>query len=412
MTSPHEPLDVPYFLGVLAVMLAAAKLMGAAAKRIGQPSVLGELLAGVVVGTSVLGLVDPHTPVIEMLAELGVVLLLFAIGLETDLGKLLKVGGASAAVAIVGVALPFAAGFAICRGLGLPNLVAIVAGASMTATSVGITARVLSDLGRLQEPESQVILGAAVIDDVVGLVILSVVVGLTKGQAVTVGGVAMTAAIAFGFLLVTLVVGALLVKPLFALVSKIDLPGTPTILGVILAFALAWLAHKSGSAVIIGAFAAGLLLARTPYVHEIEHGVSSLGHFFVPLFFASVGAAVDVKVFNPMDPANHASLKVGGLLIVAAVLTKFAAGYAPFWFRGRKNVIGVGMIPRGEVGLIFAGMGLSAGVFDAGMFGAVTLMVLVTTFVAPPLLKWLSPRDGLKVPAIEPDGIADLVDMP
>ena len=199
------------------------------------------------------------------------------------------------------------------------------------------------------------------IDDVVGLVILSVVVGLTQGKPVTPAGVATTTAIAFGFLLATLMLGTFLVKPLFRLGSKIDLPGTPTILGVMLAFGLGWLAHSAGSAVIIGAFAAGLLLARTPQVHEIEHGVSSLGHFFVPLFFVSVGAAVDVKVFNPMDPANHKSLLVGGLLIVAAVLTKFAAGYAPFWFKGRKNIIGVGMIPRGEVGLIFAGMGQRRG---------------------------------------------------
>jgi len=394
------------------VMLGAAKLMGAAAKRIGQPSVLGELLAGVIVGSSVLGLVDPHSEVVHLLSEIGVVILLFAIGLETNLGTLMRVGGASAAVAVVGVALPFAAGYGICYLMGLPSLVAIVVGASMTATSVGITARVLSDLGQLHKPESQVILGAAVIDDVVGLIILSVVVGLTQGKEITVWGVAATTGIAFGFLIATLVLGTFLIKPLFRLGSKIDLPGTPTILGVMLALGLGWLAHTAGSAVIIGAFAAGLLLARTPYMHEIEHGVSSLGHFFVPLFFVSVGAAVDVKVFNPTNPANHASLLLGGLLIVAAVLTKFAAGYAPFWFKGRKNVIGVGMVPRGEVGLIFAGMGQSAGVFDAGMFGSVTLMVMVTTFLAPPLLKWLSPPGKVTAPEIKPGGITDLVDMP
>ena len=354
------------------------------AKAVGQPTVLGELVAGVLLGSSVLGLVDPGVEAIHLLAELGVIVLLFAIGLETDLRKLLKVGGASAAVAAVGVALPFALGFAACRLLGLPSLVAIVAGASMTATSVGITARVLSDLGRLQEPESQIILGAAVIDDVIGLVILTVVAGMTRGEEATALGVARITAVAFGFLLGTLVVGSLVVPHLVGLVSRIDLPGTTTILAVILAFGLAWLAEEAGSAVIIGAFAAGLLLAKTPQAPEIEHGVTELGNFFVPIFFVSVGAAVDVRVFNPLDPSNHSTLLVGGLLLVAAVVGKFAAGYAAPWFKGKKSVIGVGMIPRGEVGLIFAQMGLPSGVFDAKLFSAVTLMVMVTTFLARP----------------------------
>ena len=232
----------------------------------------------------------------------------------------------------------------------------------MTATSVGITARVLSDLGRLQEPESQIILGAAVIDDVIGLVILTVVAGLTRGeQATALGGrpdhrrrLRVPARRRWSW-------GASSSPAWSRLASRIDLPGTTTILAVILAFGLAWLAEKSGSAVIIGAFAAGLLLAKTPQAREIEHGVTELGNFFVPIFFVSVGAAVDVRVFNPLDPSNHSTLLVGGLLLVAAVVGKFAAGYAAPWFKGKKSVIGVGMIPRGEVGLIFAQMGLPAG---------------------------------------------------
>ena len=313
-------------------------------------------MAGVILGN--LALVNPKNEVLHLLAELGVVILLFEIGLETDLRKLVKVGGAATAVAVVGVALPFALGYAVCRMLGLGNLVAVVAGASLTATSVGITARVLSDLNRLQEPESQIILGAAVIDDVIGLVILAVVSGLTEGHEVTLLGVAKITAIAFGFLVGTLLVGRLVVPPLVRLVSRIDLPGTPTMLAVMVAFGLAWLASVSGSALIIGAFAAGLLLRDTPQAHEMERGVANLGHFFVPLFFVAVGAAVDLSVLNPLDPANRTTLLIGGLLIVAAVVGKFLAGHAPFWFRGNKNVIGVGMIPRGEVGLIFAQMGL------------------------------------------------------
>lgn len=404
-----EHLEVPQFLALLVVILGAAKLFGWLAQRIGQPAVLGELLAGVVVGTSVLGLVDPKQETFHLLAELGVIILLFEIGLETDLRKLLKVGGASAAVALVGVVLPFAAGYGLCLWLGLGNLVALTAGAALTATSVGITARVLSDLGRLQDPESQVVLGAAVIDDVVGLVMLTVVIGITKGQEPTALGIAWVTAVAFGFLLATLLVGRWVVPPLLRLVGKVDLPGTLPLLGLLLAFGLAWLAHTAGSALIIGAFAAGLLLAPTEKAHDIEKGVKQLGHFFVPIFFVTVGAAVDVRVLNPFDAVNHQTLLVGGLLIAAAVATKFAAGYAPFWFRGNKAVIGVGMVPRGEVGLIFAQTGLASGVFSPGLFSAVTFMVMVTTFLSPPLLKWLLPPRPPDQPTAEPEGVADLV---
>jgi Kef-type K+ transport system membrane component KefB len=407
-----DHLDVPQTLGLLVVMLAAAKLSGFLAKRIGQPAVLGELVAGVVLGMSVVGLVNPHNEILHLLAEIGVVILLFEIGLETDLRKLVHVGGESALVAIVGVVLPFALGYLVCRLLGLGNLVATVAGATLTATSVGITARVLSDLNRLQEPESQIVLGAAVIDDVVGLVILAVVAGLTEGQGITVLGVTRITGIAFGFLVVTLLVGRILVPPFVRSVSRVDLPGTPTMLAVMLAFGLAWLASVAGSALIIGAFAAGLLLRDTPRAREIEKGVAHLGHFFVPLFFVTVGAAVDVTVLNPFDAANHTTLLVGGLLIVAAVVGKFLAGYAPFWFAGNKKVIGVGMIPRGEVGLIFAQMGLASGVFDLGLFSAVTLMVMVTTFMAPPLLKMLLPAASPERPPPEPEGIEELATEP
>ncbi len=410
-------LDVPQFLGLLVVVLATAKLLGAAAQRIGQPAVvLGELLAGVLVGASVLGLIDPSNQadpkfdVIHFLAEVGVVILLFEIGLETDLRKLLKVGPAAAAVAIVGIVLPFALGYFLCRWDGFSEKAAVMAGAALTATSVGITARVLSDLGRLQEPESQIVLGAAVLDDVMGLVILTIVAGLTEGEQLSAGVVLRTTAVAFGFLIATLLFGRLLVPPLFRIASRvIRLPGTPTMLAVMLAFGLAWLAHLVGSAMIIGAFAAGVLLAGIGPAAEIERGVAQLGHFFVPLFFVSVGAAVDARVFNPLNPANHATLLIGGLLIAAAVVGKFAAGYAPFWFRGKKSVIGVGMIPRGEVGLIFAQKGLDGNVFSPALFSAVCLMVMVTTFMAPPLLKLLFPPRQPDAKRPEPEGIEDLV---
>jgi Kef-type K+ transport system membrane component KefB len=401
-------LDPTTFLGLLVVMLGAAKLGAVLAQWAGQPAVLGELVAGVVLGMSVLGLVDPRQETLHLLAELGVIILLFMIGLETDLGRLLRVGAAATVVAVVGVVLPFGLGYAVCRLLGQPELVAIVAGASLTATSVGITARVLADLGRLQEPESQIVLGAAVIDDVIGLVILTVVTGVTQGQGATVAGAARVTGLAFGFLLAAVVLGRWVVLPLMWAARRVELPGTVTVAALLLAFGLAWAAARVGSAPIIGAFAAGLLLRRSGQVKEIERSVNDLGHFLVPLFFVTVGAAVDVRVFNPLDPANHRTLLAGGVLIVVGVVGKVAAGYAPFWFKGKKSVIGVGMIPRGEVGLIFAQMGLASGVFDARLYSAVTLMVMVTTFLAPPLLKLLfPPREGRK--AAESEGVAELV---
>jgi Kef-type K+ transport system membrane component KefB len=404
-----DHLSVAQFLALLVVMLGTARICGALVKAVGQPSVLGELVAGVLLGSSVLGLVDPDIEVIRLLAELGVIILLFLIGLETDLQRLIKVGGVSASVAVVGVILPFALGYATCRLLGLPNLVAIVTGAALTATSVGVTARVLTDLGRLQEPEGQVILGAAVIDDVIGLVILTVVAGFGRGEPVTALDVARITGVAFGFVAMTLVVGSFVVPPLVRAASRIDLPGTTTILAVILTFGLAWLADRAGSAVIIGAFAAGLLLAKTPDVHEIERGVTELGHFFVPLFFVSVGASVDLRVFNPLNPDNSPILLIGAILTFVAVVGKLAAGYAAPWFKGKKGVVGVGMIPRGEVGLIFAQMGLSSGIYDVRLFSAVAGVMMVTTLLAPPLLRVLFPsRDVSAVPPRH-EGIEDLV---
>ena len=263
--------------------------------------------------------------------------------------------------------------------------------AALTATSVGITARVLNDLGRLHEPESQIVLGAAVLDDILGLIILTVVSGLAEGHAPTVGRVAGITALAFGFLIGTLVAGYFLVPPLARWLSRLAVPGMLTTFSLLLAFGLAWGADRAGSASIIGAFAAGLLLRRTPQAHDVEKAMVPLGHFFVPIFFVVVGASVDVRTFAPQDAHGWTMLAVGGLLIVVAVLGKFAAGYVPFWFRGKKAVIGVGMIPRGEVGLIFAQMGLAAKVFDKALFSALTLMVMVTPFLAPPLLRVLFP---------------------
>jgi Kef-type K+ transport system membrane component KefB len=301
---------------------------------------------------------------------------------------------------------------ASCRALGLGNLQAVVAGATLTATSVGITARVLADLNRLHEPESHIILGAAIIDDIIGLVILALVAGLTSGEEIAIFGIVKTSCVAFGFLAGTLLAGRLIVPWLIRLVTKVSSPAALTTLAIMFAFGLSWLAATAGSAMIIGAFVAGLLLRESSHVESIERGISPLGHFFVPIFFVAVGSAVDVRMLNPFDPANGTTLLVGSMLIVAAVVGKFLAGYAPFWFRGNKKVIGVGMIPRGEVGLIFAQMGFTSGVFDRALFSAVTTMIVVTTFMVPPLLKYLFPSDRTMETSDERIGMETLVNEP
>ena len=404
-----EHLEVSHLFAMLVVMLGAAKIGGALAQRIGQPAVLGELVGGVIAGQSGLHLINTSYETIHMLSELGVIILLLAIGLETDLRMLVRVGATSTAVALVGVVLPFGLGYAACRLLGLTDLVAVMAGATLTATSVGITARVLADLGRLRDVEGQIILGAALLDDILGLVILTVVTGLARGDSVTVLNVVTTAGIAFGFLGAVILLGTLLMPWITRATAAVDLPGTSTILALIMAFGLAWLADRAGSATILGAFAAGLLLASSPRLHDIEKGITSLGHFFVPLFFVGVGASVDLHALDPATSEGRLALLVGCVLCVTGVIGKLFAGYAPFWFKGNKTVIGVGMIPRGEVGLIFAQMGLTTGVFNEGLFTGATLMVLVTTFIAPPLLKCLlSARPPRRI--TEPlEGIEDLV---
>ena len=388
----NSDVSVERFLLLLAVILVAAKLLGELAERIGQPAVVGELIAGVLLGPSVIGFVDPAMPSVHLIAEIGVVLLLFGIGLETDLKQLLSVGGAAFTVAVVGVALPFALGYGVAHALGLDLLPAIVAGAALTATSVGITARVFSDLGQLKSVEGQIVLGAAVIDDVIGLVILAIVSDLVAGNAPSVLGVARTTAVAFGFLAAAVLLGSVIVPRVFALVARTGKEQTLASMALALAFLLAVLASEVGSALIVGAFAAGLVLAPTEHVHAIERGVVRLANVFVPIFFVAVGAAVDVRTFGSTEVVS-----LGVALTAVAIIGKLVAGYAPVWIRARKTLIGVGMIPRGEVGLIFAQTGLAAGVVDGGEYSALMLMVLVTTFIAPPLLRRLLTKGNQKI---------------
>jgi len=391
--------DVARFFLVLAAVLASAKLLGEAAERIGQPAVLGELLAGVLLGGSVLGVVPsdgPGAEVIHVLAELGVLLLLFEIGLETDLREMFRVGPAALAVAVVGVTLPFAFGYLYWRyaphsasGNGDLVTAAIFIGATLTATSVGITARVLSDLGRMSTAEARIIIGAAVIDDVLGLVILSVVSSVAAGASVSVFGIGRTLAVAVGFLVVAVMLGRFLAPRLFDVIVRMRVRYVLLVASIAFALGLAGLAGLAGSALIIGAFAAGLILSGTNQFDTIEHEVRPVASVFTPFFFVSVGSAVNLALLNPSTPAARATLLMAGAIIVLAVIGKVAAGWAAPWARFRRIVVGVGMVPRGEVGLIFAEIGRRSGVLGDEVFGAVLLMVLVTTFIAPPALKSL-----------------------
>lgn len=371
----------PELLAALVALLVATKLLGAVAQRFGQPAVVGELVAGILLGASLLGVIDHGDPVLHSFAELGVLILLFEIGLHTDLRSLVNVKGEASTVALIGVLLPFGLGYAAAVALGLATIPAVVCGAALTATSIGISARTLSDLGRLDTAEGQIVLGAAVIDDIIGLVILSVVGGLVGGAALSIAGVATTTAVAIGFVIAALVLGRILVPPLFRAIGRIEASGTLGVAGLAFAFLLAWLADMAGSATIIGAFSAGLVLHNTPQRAAIEKATTQLGHFFVPIFFATVGAAVDLRTL-----ADSRAIVIGLALIAVGVIGKVAAGYAPFWFKGDKALIGVAMVPRGEVGLIFASTGLASGALTSQLYSAVAMMVLATTLMTPPIL--------------------------
>jgi Kef-type K+ transport system membrane component KefB len=391
--------SIPSLFLVLAAMLVAAKLLGELAERFGQPAVLGELIAGVLLGGSVLGIVPTEgtgAEIIHLLAELGVVLLLFEIGLETDLKEMFRVGTASLSVAAVGVALPFALGFAYwaylphaASGGADLTITAIFVGATLTATSVGITARVLSDLGQMRTQEAKIIIGAAIIDDVLGLVILTVVSGLAAGASVEALGILRVFAVAVGFLVVAVLVGRFAAPKLFDLVVRMRVRYVLLVFAIAFALGLAATAALVGSALIIGAFAAGLILSGTNQFDTIEHEVRPVASIFTPIFFVSVGASVNLGLLNPGREGAAGVLGVAAALTALAIVGKLAAGWAAPWVKFRRLVVGVGMVPRGEVGLIFADIGRRAGVLNEAVFGAVLITVMATTFVAPPGLKVL-----------------------
>jgi Kef-type K+ transport system membrane component KefB len=297
------------------------------------------------------------------------------------------------AVAVVGMALPFAGGYFVTRAAGYETLTAIFVGAALTATSIGITSRVLSELRMLASREGQIILGAAVADDILGLVVLAVVSQIATTGSVAVGDALKAAGLSFGFLLVAVVVGMPLGRVLVRFVGKAQVRGILVAVAVAFALLAALGAQRAGSAAIVGAFAAGLVLARTNRGHDIETAVRPVVDVFAPVFFVAIGAQVDVAYLDPSTPANRAALLLALGLTIVGVLGKFAAGFAA-WGNVRRVFVGAGMIPRGEVGLIFAQIGKQNGALPEPVFVAVVLAVFATTFVTPPLLKALRPADA------------------
>ncbi len=403
--SGHGDPAAPVVLA-LAIILVAAKFGGDLAVRVGQPAVLGELLMGVVLGNvSLLGL-HVFEPIstdtfIDMFARLGVIILLFEVGLESTVAQMLKVGVSALFVALLGIVTPFAAGYGVSRWL-LPEqslYVALFIGATLTATSVGITARVLKDLEKSQTPEARIILGAAVIDDVLGLVILAVVTGVIgaadRGSELALSEVGLTLLKAVVFLFGALVVGLWLSPRLFRFASFLRSRMVLLAFALSFCFGLSWLADFIGLAPIVGAFAAGLVLEEVHYVdlkdkehHTLESLIHPISYFLVPIFFVLMGMRTELQSF-----VAPGVLTLAGVLTVVAVLGKLVAGLGARGPGINRLAVGVGMVPRGEVGLIFAAIGSQltvqgVKVIDGNVFSAVVVMVIVTTMVTPPVLKW------------------------
>jgi Kef-type K+ transport system membrane component KefB len=401
----HSDPVAPVVLAV-AIVLIVAKLGGDLAVRMGQPAVLGELVCGIVLGNmNLLGFSGleylKSDPAVDMLARIGVLILLFEVGLESTVHQMMKVGLSAFAVAFLGVITPFTLGWGV-GVLVLPNssiYVHAFLGATLCATSVGITARVLKDLGRSQTNEAKVILGAAVIDDVLGLVILAVVTGVIQaagsGESVSVGEISAMVGKAAIFLIGSLSLGVLISPKLFWLASKLRAQGALLATGLSLCFLLSWLANKIGLAPIVGAFAAGLILEdlhSQTFVIRGERSLEDLIHpissFLVPVFFVLMGMRTDLKSFT-----HPGVLVLACALTVAAIVGKQACSLGVIGKEIDRLTVGIGMIPRGEVGLIFANIGLTLmiggqRIIDQATFTAVVVMVIFTTMLTPPALKW------------------------
>lgn len=367
----------------LFLIFGTAKVLGEIFERFRQPGLVGEILAGVILGPSLLNWVQPDH-VIAALAEMGAMFLLFRVGLEVKASELFRIGGTALSVAFLGVALPFFVGWAIVSRLGHSSPEAIFAGTAMVATSVGITAQVLAAKGLLDQRASRVILAAAVIDDVLGLIVLAFVSSLGQGR-VNVAALASTAVLAsaFTFLIArfgTQAVGRIVPK----LEQKSSAKEAQFNLALVVLFGLSFLAVYIGVAAIVGAFLAGLGFSETVNrrVLDLAHGITEL---LVPFFLAYIGLQLNIADF-----ANGETILLSIVILIAALLTKFVGCGLGAIRLGRSDAlrVGIGMIPRGEVGMVVAQIGLGLGVIKQPVYAAVVFMAVGTTLVAPPLLKY------------------------
>ncbi|MEO1095826.1 MAG: cation:proton antiporter [Cyanobacteria bacterium J06638_28] len=421
----------------LVTIYLMSKLGGELSKRLDLPPVLGELVGGVVVGVSALHLLvfpeagataadsvlmsglqwlgnldaeavtaifQSQSEVISVLAELGVIVLLFEIGLESDLRELKKVGYQAAVVAVIGVVAPFALGtIGLVTLFHVSIIPAIFAGAALTATSIGITSKVLSELGHLKSTEGQIIVGAAVMDDVLGIIVLAVVASLAKTGEVDLLNVVYLIMSATAFLLGAVLLGKFFNQSFMAIADKLQTRGALLIPAFTFALVMAFLANMIHLEAILGAFAAGLVLDETDKRKELDQQVMPIADILVPIFFVTVGAKADLGVLNPAVAENRAGLVIATFLIAVAIVGKVITGWAVFGKPGvNRLAIGIGMIPRGEVGLVFAGIGSASGVLDKPLEAAIIVMVILTTFVAPPLLQWSLKGQPVETEATSP----------
>jgi len=403
-------LDPAVLIGV-AIMLVLAKVGGEIFERAGQSSVLGELCAGIVLGNLVIFGFNYAEPLktnetIAALAEFGVIILLFEVGLESDLKEMVEVGWSSLLVAVLGVIAPFFLGWAVSAYFipGEARLAHIFIGATLCATSVGITARVFKDLGKLATREARIILGAAVLDDVLGLLILAVVAGAIKaagtGGALSFFDIALITLKALAFLIGAIVIGHFLFPRMLRGAGRFETRGVLLTLAISCCLFLAWAAAKVGLAPIVGAFAAGLILDEVHYnpagdrkKRDLNDLLQPVSTVLVPIFFVLMGLKVDLRLFIRVD-----ILGLAFALTVAAIVGKQICAFGVLERGVNRLAVGLGMIPRGEVGLIFAGIGAtlmlptasgaSEPVISSAIFGAVVIMVIITTLITPITLKW------------------------
>lgn len=413
----HGSNTLPNVLLILVVMILLAKLGGDLFERIGQPAVLGELIFGILLGNLtllklhafdafVVGVVrDPQVgQFITILAEIGVILLLFEVGLEATVSEMVSVGVSSFIVAMLGVIVPIGLGFVVGQ-IFLPDaswMVHLFLGAVLAATSVGITARVLRDLGKMHLREAKIVLGAAVIDDILGLVVLAVVQGIIEasnaGTTLSAGGIGLIIIKAIGFFITAIVIGLAVSKRLFRWATFLHVKGVLLSLTLVWCFAIAYLGTLFGLAPIVGAFAAGLVLEDATFQdwkgreRQLEELLRPITTFLVPVFFVHMGMKVDLSTFGQVHILGFAAA-----LTIAAIIGKQVCALGPLEKGLNRLAIGVGMVPRGEVGLIVANIGLGlviAGksVISPDTFSATVIMVVITTMVTPPVLKWALER--------------------